>query len=216
MPSAPATPRRSTRSSAAAIFTPLSAVRAPPATYTWTSNPVASTSSSSAGRTHYTSFARIRSAAATPRRKKDDDEARFALGDGVSVTVEGGNEGIGMLTALWEEPVPEDEDEDEDGDREKERDGDEEAGEGRTRKMARVHWFFRRSDLPSVMRNLTLEDVSVDGRGGQREKELTAERGTLSRLADESRDHRPAARAAHQDGADLLARRVQGAVSRGG
>lgn len=83
-----------------------------------------------------------------PKPKKKGDEARFTIGDGVQVAVEGGKEGVGVLVGLWEEPVPASEDgEDKDKDR-------------GTRMMARIHWFFRRQDLPSVMRNLDLEDVS--------------------------------------------------------
>ncbi|CAK9782561.1 P-loop containing nucleoside triphosphate hydrolase protein [Cutaneotrichosporon oleaginosum] len=131
----PVTPRRSTRQTA--IFTPLSAVKQVPARYEWISGP---SSTSPTGRTHYTSFERARGAG------RKAEEARFAIGDGVSVGLEGGAEGLGLLIDLWEEPVPEDEREEADDE---------------TRKMARVHWFFRRSDLPSVMRNLTLEDNEV-------------------------------------------------------
>lgn len=136
----PVTPRRSTRQTA--IFTPLSAVKQGPARYEWTSSATATDE-----RTHYTSFSRTRG---TGRKA---DEARFSIGDGVSVALEGGAEGIGMLVGLWEEPIPEDEREDDEDDEDRE--------EEPTRKMACVHWFFRRSDLPSVMRNLTLEDVSL-------------------------------------------------------
>jgi origin recognition complex subunit 1 len=138
----PVTPRRSTRQTA--IFTPLSAVKAGPARYEWTS-----AAHPDGARTSYTSFARTRGAG------RKADEARFSIGDGVSVALEGGAEGIGMLVGLWEEPVSEDEREPDDD----ELDEHDEADEP-TRRMARVHWFFRRSDLPSVMRNLTLEDVS--------------------------------------------------------
>lgn len=85
-----------------------------------------------------------------PAKKKKGDEARFAIGDGVQVAVEGGKEGVGVLVGLWEEPVPPPSDSESDG-------GKEDRG---TRMMARIHWFFRRQDLPSVMRNLDLEDVS--------------------------------------------------------
>lgn len=81
-------------------------------------------------------------------KKKKGDEARFTIGDGVQVAVEGGKEGVGVLVGLWEEPVPAESDDE---------DNTEDRG---TRMMARIHWFFRRQDLPSVMRNLDLEDVS--------------------------------------------------------
>lgn len=103
----------------------------------------------------------------TPRKKKTkpDEEARFAVGDGVVVAVEGGNEGIGMLTAMWDEPIEkEDDDEgsDEEGEEEEE-EGEEGDGEPKLRKMAQVHWFLRKQDLPSVMRDLKLDLVSTYG-----------------------------------------------------
>lgn len=97
--------------------------------------------------------------ARAPKAKRKGDEARFALGDGVQVAVEGGKEGVGVLVALWEEPAP---------DTDTEADGADAPTDGKdaeTRMMARIHWCFRRQDLPSVMRNLELEDVSGLGSG---------------------------------------------------
>lgn len=113
--------------------------------------------------------------------KKKTDESRFAIGDGVQVAVEGGKEGVGVLVGLWEEPIPDEEEEEEPvrggrsgrgkggvgrggatgrGVKEDEVSGDVDPSRG-TRMMARIHWFFRRQDLPGVMRNLSLEDVST-------------------------------------------------------
>lgn len=96
--------------------------------------------------------------AKVPAKKKKGDEARFTIGDGVQVAVEGGKEGVGVLVGLWEEPVPPPSDSESEG-------GKEDRG---TRMMARIHWFFRRQDLPSVMRNLDLEDVSHPPRRNHR------------------------------------------------
>lgn len=133
----PVTPRRSTRSSA--VFTPTA--RAPlDATYEWTSAPRPGPST----RVHFTSYAR------TLRRQ----ESRFAIGDGVVVALEGQNEGIGMVTKLYEE-----DEEAEEGDRDEQQEQQEQQPRGR-RRMASVHWFFRKSDLPMIMRNVHLAEVS--------------------------------------------------------
>lgn len=96
---------------------------------------------------------------AVPKRRrapapKPDEESRFAIGDGVVVQVEGGNDGIGMLTALWEEPAGDDDDESEDSSRSS-------VAPDTPLMMAQIHWFFRKEDLPGVMRNVKLEDVSA-------------------------------------------------------
>jgi origin recognition complex subunit 1 len=79
------------------------------------------------------------------------------------VGVDGGD-GVGVVIGLWQdtrsrERIREDEgggdDEDED-----EGDGDEEEGPAKGM-MAEVHWCFRKQDLPSVMKNLNVEDVSL-------------------------------------------------------
>lgn len=167
------TPRRSTRG---ALFTPSphpSQVAAPANTsYEWISAPTPASSS----RTTYTSFRRIvhhptqgAGPSRTPlkqRKKvgKSDEESRFTVGDGVMVGVDGGD-GVGVVIGLWQdtrsrERIREDEgrgDEDED-----ERDEDEEEEEGPAKgMMAEVHWCFRKQDLPSVMKNLNVEDVSL-------------------------------------------------------
>jgi origin recognition complex subunit 1 len=95
-------------------------------------------------------------AEAGPSKRRGETETRFAVGDGVSVAVEGGNEGIGMLTALWEEDGEDDDDESTvSGSRHTT--PERETG---PRMVARVHWFFRKEDLPGVMTRLALEEVS--------------------------------------------------------
>ncbi|KAL7422761.1 Origin recognition complex, subunit 1 [Cryptotrichosporon argae] len=171
-----ATPRRSTRGS---LFTPSpfpspAAVAPADTTYTWLSAPRPSATASSstaaappAARTYYTSLSRVTSrgsgetAGGTPRKKrKGDEESRFSVGDGVSVNVEGGNEGVGVLTALWEQVGKEDDADDEDEERQSTA-GDAGDNEGGKRMMAEIHWFFRKQDLPSVMRNVQVEDNEV-------------------------------------------------------
>lgn len=124
-------------------------------------------------RSYYSSYTRIvshsgltpRKNGKKPRANKGDEESRFAIGDGVLVDVEGGADGVGVLIRLWEEP---DKDEDEEGDEDS--DGgndsarrkrkDENGDPTEVRMMAEVHWCFRRKDLPGIMKNLTVEDVS--------------------------------------------------------
>jgi origin recognition complex subunit 1 len=168
------TPRRSTRG---ALFTPSphpNQVVAPANTsYEWISAPTVISDS----RTTYTSFRRIihqptqgAGPSRTPlkqRRKvgKADEESRFTVGDGVMVGVDGGD-GVGVVIGLWQdtrsrERIREDEgrgdDEEEDGEEEEE---EEEEGPAKGM-MAEVHWCFRKQDLPSVMKNLNVEDVSL-------------------------------------------------------
>lgn len=173
------TPRRSTRGQ---IFTPSpapSAVLQPKnVTFAWTSAPAQPSSSIPPSlnpeglRTYYTSYTRITSHASRtsqlltpgkkPRAGKGDEEARFSIGDGVLVKVAGGTDGVGVLIRLWEEPEPEPEDDDEadaeDDDEHGSQDGSS-GGKG-TRKMGEIHWFFRRQDLPGIMKNLSVKDVS--------------------------------------------------------
>lgn len=169
------TPRRSTRG---AIFTPSAAPTAQQlnqtdATYTWISGPSTRPDSP---HTHYNAYSRIVHAATIlgPKRKgkaKADQESRFTVGDGVLVAVAGGDEGIGILVRLWEEPEQEhDDDDDEDeeddggsnsrGERGSSHQGDD--GEKKMTMMGEVHWCFRRQDLPGIMKNLSVEDVSRD------------------------------------------------------
>ena len=185
MAPSPITPRRSTRS---AIFTPSphsvrSLAAEPNTTYAWTSAPLPSGSSSKD--VNYNSFTRIVSHSGVtpvkpllgrkrPRAGREDEESRFTVGDGVSVSVEGGSEGIGVLTRLWEAPRGEDEDREDDEDR----DGDdsEDAADDDTpenRMMAEVHWCFRRQDLPGIMKNVTVEDVSLMDPGRPRAESRT-------------------------------------------
>lgn len=184
---APVTPRRSTRG---AIFTPsphpTQAVAQANTTYHWLSAPLndaahtngesssgSGSSSSTTKRIRYNSFRRIVGAGQTPtgrKRKvaKGDEESRFTVGDGVLVGVDGGD-GVGILIGLWQDNTPrssgrngdgdgdwdggsDDEDEDEDEEEDYE-------GSGK-RMMAEVHWCFRRQDLPGVMKNLNVQDVS--------------------------------------------------------
>lgn len=167
------TPRRSTRG---AIFTPsphpsTSALREPDTTYTWLSS---SSTRPDSPHPHYNSFSRVVTHPLDSRRGKGKgkskdgvDESRFAVGDGVMVAVEGGSEGVGVLIRLWEEPPESDEtedgeDEDDDGDESSR--GDEDNG---PRMMGEVHWCFRRQDLPGIMKNLSVEDVSGLGANTQ-------------------------------------------------
>jgi origin recognition complex subunit 1 len=166
------TPRRSTRG---ALFTPSphpSQVAAPANTsYEWISAPTVVSDS----RTTYTSFRRIvhqptqgAGPSRTPlkqRKKvgKADEESRFTVGDGVMVGVDGGD-GVGVVIGLWQdtrsrERILEDEGRGDDEDEEEE---EEEEEEGPAKgMMAEVHWCFRKQDLPSVMKNLNVEDVSL-------------------------------------------------------
>lgn len=62
---------------------------------------------------------------------------------------------------MWEEDIKKDDKED--SEEEEEDDDDDELDEidgEKTIKMAEIHWCFRRSDLPGIMKNLTVEDVS--------------------------------------------------------
>lgn len=78
------------------------------------------------------------------------------------VGVDGGD-GVGVVIGLWQDLAGHvggrdgDEDEQED---EEEEDDEEEDGPGKGM-MAEVHWCFRKQDLPSVMKNLNVEDVSL-------------------------------------------------------
>jgi origin recognition complex subunit 1 len=79
------------------------------------------------------------------------------------VAVEGGNEGVGVLVRLWEEPADDGDEEDEEESRDS-MEGTRESGNGSDqeedmRMMAEVHWCFRRQDLPGIMKNLSVEDV---------------------------------------------------------
>lgn len=226
----PVTPRRSTRSQAfTPVHTQAASVSLAPVnvTFTWTSAP-----RTDGDKVSYTSFKRVKRSGGRypdveiksrgraistgessddddeegdsqpgPSRRRADDEARFAIGDGVAVTVEGGNEGIGMLTALWEEPVEAD-----DEDEEKEDEGDKEE----TRMMGRVHWFFRKEDLPGVMRNLNLDEV----RKAFYSDTDAPERGPPCRITKSTSHYRLTSGTTHQDGPNLLRSRVSRAIPR--
>lgn len=159
------TPRRSTRG---AIFTPsphpAQAVAQANTTYHWLSAPLDSSST----KIRYNSFRRIlHPSALAPRRgrkkvAKGDEESRFTVGDGVLVGVDGGD-GVGVLIGLWQDLSPPEDDEsddDEDGAEDEEHEQDEEEEGSGKRMMAEVHWCFRRQDLPGVMKNLNVQDVS--------------------------------------------------------
>ena len=201
----PVTPRRSTRGTVFSPLTPASqssSTLADDTTFTWTSAPLPSTSqshedSNAAGpskrradvfddddfgqstKTHYSSFTRITRASAKGRKKNKEEVVKFRVGDGVLVSVEGGD-GIGFLTRLWEEPAPKDDDSD-DEDKSESGLGGKEKGNGRsyrdrqgsensegsdgseadeTRMMCEVHWCFRRKDLPGIMKDIKVEEVS--------------------------------------------------------
>ena len=145
------TPRRATRSS---VFTPSPSILTPDqiqpeeSTFRWTSS--AQTDQADPFKTHYTSFARL-SSTSSRKKAKPSEEKRFALGDGVQVSVDGG-EGVGVLIRLWSQPrtVDEDEEESEDGE-----------SQGEEDMMGEVHWVFRREDMPGIMKNVSVEDVSL-------------------------------------------------------
>jgi hypothetical protein len=95
---------------------------------------------------------------------KGDEESRFTVGDGVMVGVDGGD-GVGVVIGLWQDEKGGSESEieyggDEEGDKEREEEEEEEEGPAKGM-MAEVHWCFRKQDLPSVMKNLNVEDVSL-------------------------------------------------------
>lgn len=123
-----------------------------------------------------------------PKAAKGDEESRFHVGDGVMVGVDGGD-GVGILVGLYEEEVKRkgrmrrrgsgsegdsgEESSGSESDSQSQSDGregsddDGSKGEGarerrsKKRMMAVVHWCFRRKDLPGVMKNLSVEDVSA-------------------------------------------------------
>lgn len=78
--------------------------------------------------------------------------ARFEVGDAVAVTLQGGQEGIAVLIDLWEEEIPEQEGDEDSDDEEQET----------TRKMATVHWCYRKEDLPEVMRSVSMGPVGSE------------------------------------------------------
>jgi hypothetical protein len=75
-----------------------------------------------------------------------------------------GGDGVGVLIGLWQDlgtGRDEGEDEDDESREEDDEEEEEEEREGSGRKMmAEVHWCFRRQDLPSIMKNLNVQDVS--------------------------------------------------------
>ena len=188
----PVTPRRSTRGTVFSPITPSSVTSfvQPNTTFTWTSGPIHASSSTSltqAGpssspiqvhgqeeevseRTYYTSFLRtVNHSGLTPkkgRKTRKDEEAPFKIGDGVVVSVEGGSDGLAVLTRLWEEPEPKDEDDSDDSDDEVDEEGksggsSDSSEERGTRMMGEVHWCFRRKDLPGIMKDLRVQEVGL-------------------------------------------------------
>ncbi|WVQ68072.1 uncharacterized protein L199_006278 [Kwoniella botswanensis] len=167
---APFTPRRSTRGT---IFTPSPgaspSLKQPNTTYTWTSAPLPSDNQEE--RIRYNSYSRIVSrVGSTPlklggpssrkvKAGKGDEESRFTVGDGVLVSVEGGNEGVGILIGLWEDAPSSTNQEEDDG--EEEEDEKQEEEEEGPKMMAEIHWAFRKADLPGVMKNVNIEDNEV-------------------------------------------------------
>jgi len=79
------------------------------------------------------------------------------------VGVDGGD-GVGVVIGMWEAHTIERQDRDEDEDEEDNERGEEDEEEDGPAKgmMAEVHWCFRKQDLPSVMKNMNVEDVSLD------------------------------------------------------
>ncbi|ORX38507.1 P-loop containing nucleoside triphosphate hydrolase protein [Kockovaella imperatae] len=182
----PITPRRSTRGTVFSPLTPSSTENGLASRddliFNWTSAPVQRPSTEAGPssqpivsdaddehglRTYYTSFTRIQKPTG---KKKKEEVVKFRVGDGVMVSVEGGD-GVAVLTRLWEEPIPKDEgsdddDDDDDDDEDEEADDEEGSGEGEgeglgMRKMAEIHWCFRRKDLPGIMKDLKVEENEV-------------------------------------------------------
>ncbi|OCF39968.1 origin recognition complex subunit 1 [Kwoniella heveanensis CBS 569] len=149
--------------------------------YHWNSAPLAnptSNSNSSSGipgqssqtQVRYNSFSRIvsrkistplriglagKTASAGASRAKGDEESRFTVGDGVLVSVEGGDEGVGIIIGLWEEQPQHTDGLDDDDD-----EPQEEQEEG-PRMMAEIHWAFRKEDLPSIMKTANVQENEV-------------------------------------------------------
>jgi origin recognition complex subunit 1 len=79
------------------------------------------------------------------------------------VGVDGGD-GVGVLIGLWQDlGTKQDGEDDEEEEVEEEEEEEDSEGSGK-RMMAEVHWCFRRQDLPSVMKNLNVQDVSEPSR----------------------------------------------------
>lgn len=80
------------------------------------------------------------------------------------VGVDGGD-GVGVVIGLWQVSPGAGESEVGDEERqseEKEDENEDEEDDGPAKgMMAEVHWCFRKQDLPSVMKNLNVEDVSL-------------------------------------------------------
>jgi origin recognition complex subunit 1 len=78
------------------------------------------------------------------------------------VGVDGGD-GVGVVIGLWQDhgqPQREEREGEQDEEVDEEEEEEEEDGPGKGM-MAEVHWCFRKQDLPSVMKNLNVEDVST-------------------------------------------------------
>lgn len=83
------------------------------------------------------------------------------------VGVDGGD-GVGVVIGMWQDTGggsrggdgEEENGGDRDGEEEEEEEVEEDDGSAKGM-MAEVHWCFRKQDLPSVMKNLNVEDVSL-------------------------------------------------------
>jgi origin recognition complex subunit 1 len=189
------TPRRSTRG---AVFTPSpfpSSSLAGPSTDTSTSYHWLSPATYPSGSTepHYTSLKRVIDLTNTPGRRKGkgkakagDGETKFNVGDGVMVAVEGSSEGVGIITRMWEEEVQKEKDEDES---DEEMPDQEEEGEKEMIKMAEIHWCFRRFELPGIMKNLTVEDVSLSRTQRIGERAHGIERSAIGCITRQTRNY---------------------------
>lgn len=156
------TPRRSTRG---LLFSPSThrslLVESSAASFTWASAPTNGDSSFPA---HYSAVTRttgVNTPVVWSRGRslgRALDAARFEIGDAVAVSLQGGNEGIGIIIDLREEEV-----EDERLGHDEDNQDDQKVDESfeKTRKVAEVHWLFQRDDLPQVMRDVDLADVSI-------------------------------------------------------
>ena len=93
---------------------------------------------------------------ATSETQATETLQKFSLGDGVLVAVLGNDVGVGILTRLWDETIP---DHDE-GDGSSDDEGRSENEEDTRVKLCEVRWFYRKQDLPTTMNTLKVGDVS--------------------------------------------------------
>ncbi|WWC71564.1 uncharacterized protein I206_105522 [Kwoniella pini CBS 10737] len=102
--------------------------------------------------------------------EKEDEESRFTIGDGVLINLEGGNQGVAILIGLYEDfnyykknnhDNDDQEKEEEEEEENDDNDNDDDFEEKKSKMMAEIHWAFRKSDLPSIMKNVNIEENEV-------------------------------------------------------